>query len=175
MTWMDPRLLPALACSLLLHALLLLPGVLKPPAPARNMPPLEALLLPPPAAGQPPMLLPEPSKPAQAAPRRPQPERSSPAKMPAPGGWVAEARRQLRDLDKRGELYPRAAIAQGLEGEALVLFVLDETGTVVAARIEQSSGHRILDDAALRAIRSLRSLPAEAPREATLPVRFRLR
>jgi protein TonB len=29
--------------------------------------------------------------------------------------------------------------------------------------------------AALRAVRSLRSLPADAPRDALLPVRFRLR
>jgi len=57
----------------------------------------------------------------------------------------------------------------------LVLLVLDGNGQVGAARIEQSSGYPILDDAALRAVRSLQSLPADAPRQALLPVRFRLR
>ena len=56
-----------------------------------------------------------------------------------------------------------------------MLIIIDESGRVTAARVEQGSGHRILDDAALRAVRSLRSLPADAPREALLPVRFRLR
>ena len=53
--------------------------------------------------------------------------------------------------------------------------IIDEAGHVSAARIEESSGHRILDDAALRPVGPLRSLPADAPREAPLPVRFRLR
>ena len=68
-----------------------------------------------------------------------------------------------------------AAFAQGLEGEVQVLLIINESGTVSAARVEQSSGQAILDEAALRAVRSLRSLPADAPREVVLPVRFRLR
>ena len=72
-------------------------------------------------------------------------------------------------------LYPREAIEQGIEGEATVLLFLDERGDAIAARLEASSGSALLDDAAVRAARSLRSLPAGAPREALLPVRFRLR
>ena len=71
--------------------------------------------------------------------------------------------------------YPPEAIERGLQGEALVLIFLDETGNAIAARIETSSGHALLDDAALRAARTLRALPDSAPREALLPVRFRLR
>ena len=71
--------------------------------------------------------------------------------------------------------YPPEAIERGLQGEALVLLFLDAAGNAIAARIESSSGHGILDDAALRAARALRSLPAGAPREVLLPVRFRLR
>ena len=71
--------------------------------------------------------------------------------------------------------YPPEAIERGLEGEALVLLFLDEAGNAIAARIEASSGHAILDAAAVRAARTLKSLPASAPREALLPVRFRLR
>ena len=71
--------------------------------------------------------------------------------------------------------YPPEAIERGLQGEALVLLFLDAAGNAIAARIEASSGHALLDDAALRAARTLRALPASAPREALLPVRFRLR
>ena len=71
--------------------------------------------------------------------------------------------------------YPPEAVERGLQGEALVLLFLDRGGSVIAARLESSSGHAILDEAALRAARQLRSLPDGAPREALLPVRFRLR
>ena len=81
----------------------------------------------------------------------------------------------LKKMDERGLFYPAEAIAQGLEGETLVLLILDESGKVSAARIEQGSGYRILDDAALQAVRSLHSLPANTPRETLLPVRFRLK
>ena len=57
----------------------------------------------------------------------------------------------------------------------LVLLFLDASGNAIAARLEASSGHALLDDAAVRAARTLRALPDSAPREALLPVRFRLR
>jgi len=72
-------------------------------------------------------------------------------------------------------LYPVEAIERGLQGEALVLLFLDASGNAIAARLEESSGHAVLDAAAVRAARTLRALPATAPREALLPVRFRLR
>lgn len=178
----DRRLSLALALSLLIHALpLAAPFLVRTPAPApQRPPPLEARLKPPPVAEQPPLMLPEPPKPAKAKtePRRPPPKPEKPASpgpAPAKREWTTEVRKQLKDLDRQGKFYPEEAIARGLEGEALVLLVLDEAGNPVAARIEESSGHRILDDAALRAVRSLRSLPANAPRETLLPVRFRLR
>ena len=87
------------------------------------------------------------------------------------GEAAASAAEQLqRELP-----YPPEAIERGLQGEALVLLFLDASGNAIAARIESSSGHTILDEAALRAVRSLRSLPDSAPREVLLPVRFRLR
>ena len=82
---------------------------------------------------------------------------------------------QLRQRDAEGLFYPAEAIAQGLQGEVQVLMILDPSGQVSAARVEQSSGHPLLDAAALRAVRSLRSLPADAPRQVVQAVRFRLR
>ena len=76
---------------------------------------------------------------------------------------------------KRELPYPPEAIARGLEGEAVVLLFLDASGNALAARLEASSGHAMLDEAAVRAVRTLRSLPDSAPREVLLPVRFRLR
>lgn len=81
----------------------------------------------------------------------------------------------MRKLDAAGQFYPAEAIARGLQGDALVLLVIDESGNVVAARIEQSSGHPILDEAALRAARTLKSLPADTPQQSILPIRFRLK
>ncbi len=56
-----------------------------------------------------------------------------------------------------------------------MLLVLDASGNAIAARLEASSGHALLDDAAVRAARTLHALPESMPREALLPVRFRLR
>jgi protein TonB len=178
MIWMHRRLSLALAFSLLLHALPLVLGLAPRPKAPDRQPPLEARLqAPPPAVEQPPLMLPEQPKPAKPEPPRPQPklEKPKPLRSAVPANWTAEVKRQLKEMDSKGLFYPREAIAQGLEGEAVVLLLLDEAGNPAAARIEQSSGHRILDEAALRAVRSLKSLPAAAPRETQLPVRFRLR
>jgi protein TonB len=92
-----------------------------------------------------------------------------------PRGLSGAAARSAHVQLSRALLYPREAIEQGIEGEATVLLFLDESGNAIAARLEASSGHALLDDAAVRAARSLRALPGNAPREALLPVRFRLR
>lgn len=89
--------------------------------------------------------------------------------------WTQAVSEQLRKRNAEGQFYPAVAIAQGLQGEVLVLMIIDTAGKVSAARVERSSGHAILDDAALRAVRGLRALPADAPQEAVLPVRFSLR
>ena len=86
-----------------------------------------------------------------------------------------EAARSAAEQLQRELPYPPEAIERGLQGEALVLLFLDPSGNVIAARLESSSGHALLDDAAVRAARTLHALPASAPREALLPVRFRLR
>jgi len=97
---------------------------------------------------------------------------------PLPGApQLLEGEAALRAGEQlRRELpYPAEAIARGLQGEALVLLFLDASGNAIAARLEASSGHALLDDAAVRAARGLHSLPDSAPREALVPVRFRLR
>ena len=170
----------AFALSLLLHAAaaLLWAGLAQPQArerPARAM--LDAVLVPPrQAQAQPPLFLPEPPRPA--------PQARVPADVQSSGKGLVSKRRAEPDEEAvrqasaqvaRSLLYPPEAVAHGLEGETLVLLFLDDAGNAVAARVERGSGHAILDEAAVRAARTVRSLPGNAAREVLLPVRFRLR
>ena len=176
MTRIDYRLALALALSLLLHLAPLLSQIVSPPPPPPKAAPMEAQLRPAPNAQVPLMMPEQPAAKASDSPQKvskPQITQQRPAPTRAKN-WQDEVKRQIKKLDERGLFYPAEAISRGLEGEALTLLIIDENGKVSAARIEQSSGHRILDDAALRAVRSLHSLPADAPRETLLPVRFRL-
>lgn len=145
----------------------------EPPEPAAA-PPLQATLLPTPAAA-PELLVPESGSPpaAERAPKPPPPQNlAASGRRPAP--TVAELRSQaLRQIAER-MFYPPEAVARGLEGEAEVMLFLDEAGNAVAARLERSSGHALLDNAAVSAARSVRALPGSAVREVLLPVRFRL-
>lgn len=169
----------SLALSLILHAAVIAGGAqVLAPAPRGALlakaeltvwlrEPLVELIAPAPA--QPRLLLPSnPSRHASAA--RAVVTKAAPAALLGGDSALIAAEHLQRELP-----YPPEAIERGLQGEALVLLFLDTSGNAMAARIESSSGHALLDDAALRAVRSLRSLPASAPREALLSVRFRLR
>lgn len=141
---------------------------------------LNAELRPPPIsqapATTPPLKLPEPAGPPEARPKQtPPPKPSAKAGKPTARTWTQAVREHLKKLDATGQFYPAEAITQNLEGEVQVLLIIDEAGKVSAARVEQGSGHAILDAAALRAVRSLQSLPDDAPRQVVLPVRFRLK
>ena len=176
------RLALACAFSLLFHALAFGAGNwlmrLRPHSIEASHAPLQATLVqPPPLPPAPALLAPDlaatPSTPestpkALLSSRRPG---ASVVIGNATSSVVTTASRQIAEY----LLYPSEAIARGLEGEAQVMLFLDEAGNAVAARLELSSGHAILDDAAVRAARSVRSIPGDAPREVLLPVRFRLR
>jgi protein TonB len=177
----------ALALSILLHAALI-EGITRlassAPAPRRNAAALEVRLRDTPER----IVAPAPGAPAgPIAPRLMLPRESqahasaAPKPLPpaahdqGPQGLAGAAARSAHGQLSRALLYPREAIERGIEGEATVLLFLDESGNAIAARLEASSGHALLDDAAVRAARTLRALPGGAPREALLPVRFRLR
>lgn len=177
MTRTNAPLFLALAISLCLHALPLLPTVFSRPEKPSTAPPMTATLRPPASSAAPvPLHLPEPPKAGDQAatpqPAKPLPRTTSTATART---WTQVVRQHLEKLQKDGLFYPPEAIERGLQGEVLVLVILDAGGQVVGARVEQGSGHPILDNAALNAVRSLRALPDDAPRETLLPVRFRLR
>lgn len=170
------RLFLALAISLLLHLAPLLSVAPSPPPPPTQ--PLQAELRPPPPpipAEIPLKLDPLTAPDTHIEKAAVNPISRAKSANPRPiKTWTQAIRQHLEKLQKTGDFYPAEAISQGQQGEALVLLIIDQSGNVVAARLEQSSGYRLLDDAALRAVRSVHSLPADAPRETLLPVRFRL-
>jgi len=173
----------ALLISFALHALLIAAPALR--GKPQPLPPLTVSLREAPPA--PAVEVPSPEPPGRILPQK-RPRHAAPRHAPPPAEprpvarqtvslqrLSGEAARAAGEQMARELLYPLEAIERGLQGEVLVLLFLDERGNAIAARLEESSGHALLDDAAVRAARTLRALPASAPREALLPVRFRLR
>lgn len=158
----------ALVASLAMHVALLMPvqwWLRRAPAP---LPPL-AVQLP-------------PTDLVQALVTQPEMlEKPSDAVQPAPTMQPAEKPRELkgRALDSaiaalmREEFYPREAIRHEIEGRVVLLLTLDAAGRVTAIEVAGSSGHAILDDAAVRAATRIVRLPG-GRRQALLPVEFRL-
>lgn len=80
----------------------------------------------------------------------------------------------------RKPAYPAAAHRQGLEGEVLLRVWINASGRVQRVEVERSSGHAILDQAAVTAVRAWRGHPARRAGQAVatvelLPIRFVLR
>lgn len=99
---------------------------------------------------------------AQAEPRESLPRRLE-------GGSLRRAQAAL----SKHLFYPPDAIARGLEGEVILLLTLAPSGQLASAEIARSSGHALLDQAALDAARHIGMLPGN-PRQTLFPVKFRL-
>lgn len=174
------RLLACLAGSVLLHAstIALLAG--KWPIAIRQ-PELAPVLHvrlpePPPEPGSPPATEPliKDTLSDAAAAAAVLPPRSFVAGEARPrAGRAVRERAAQRKLAKH-LFYPPEAVAAGIEGEVRLLLTLDPAGIVVEAVIASSSGHPMLDRAALSAAHALRRLPGAGERELILPVVFRL-
>jgi protein TonB len=177
------RLGSALAISLALHlALLFPPGWQTPPSKPEPPPPLQATLAMPEQTS---ILATQPDAeppPVAAAPAetRKLPVKEEGAVPPAPT-FRPQPPRELkgRELNaalaalSREEFYPREAIERGIEGRVVLLLTLSETGRVVGVEVAGSSGHAILDAAAVKAAGRIGVLPSGG-RQALLPVEFRL-
>ena len=119
------------------------------------------------------------------APRsqRPSPTTATTASLAQPqvrtsGANVDQPPRKLPT--NRAPEYPLAARTAGIEGRVLLLAVIDESGHVAALSIRSSSGEEMLDEAAMRAVRSWRFFPARSggavvSAEVLVPVRFSIR
>lgn len=175
---LSPTLAWALALSLLLHAAALALPALSLPRALRAQDSVVRFLtarLEPPAMAPPPEVLKNtieprtPPKPRAAPPSRAPPPRPPPERLAG-----AALDRTLAELSQT-LFYPPEAVRRGLEGEVVVLLELDATGRIVAASVASSSGHAILDHAAVAAARRLGALgPTLGGKAILLPVRFRL-
>ena len=82
-------------------------------------------------------------------------------------------------LENPPPVYPAGAVVDRLEGTVLLRVYVTAAGRVSGVEVAASSGHAVLDGAAVRAVRTWRFAPAERggrPTAATvrLPVRFAL-
>lgn len=171
---MPLRLILALALSLALHGGLLLPDFLKRPPVAPPRPALQALL----------RLPPEPeTPPAEPLLKNTLDNEEAPqvSELPPPpvrkGKPASSLRRDVqvaqRKLSER-QFYPPEAVEQGIEGEVRLILTLSADGTVDDVNIAASSGHAILDNAAIKAAYAMGKLTGVTSRELILPVIFRL-
>ncbi len=155
----------ALLLSLAVHAALIVAPTLlaanQRPSPAPN---IEARLLPPPA----------PDALAEAVSTEASSADAAPEQRPAPPrNLQGAALRRARAALSKHLFYPPQAVAMGLEGEVILLLSLTESGQLVSAAVARSSGHALLDQAALDAARNIGALPGN-PRQTLFPVSFRL-
>ena len=70
--------------------------------------------------------------------------------------------------------YPPEAVTRGIEGEVRLILKLSTDGSVEDVVIGASSGHPILDNAAIKAAYAMGKLTGVTSRELILPVSFRL-
>ena len=67
---------------------------------------------------------------------------------------------QLKELIERHKQYPLIARKGRQQGRVVVVFSLHKTGEMGSVQVTQSSGHRLLDRAAIQAVRSVDKFPA---------------
>jgi protein TonB len=92
---------------------------------------------------------------------------------------IVEARADVAALNNPKPAYPLAARRRGVEGRVLVSAHVHADGSCAEVRLKRSSGHVLLDESALDAVRRWRFLPARragAPIDSwvDVPVSFRL-
>lgn len=166
------RFLFALAASLALHLALLGLGLPSGKVSPRNTA-ISARLLPP-ATVKPAEPLLKDTLAEEAAPKTataPPTPVDTKSRRPAPRSPEEAAQRKLSEV----LFYPPEAVARGLEGEVRLLLTLDGDGAIRDIQVAAGSGHKILDDAAVRAAFAMGRLPEAGAREVILPVVFRLR
>lgn len=73
---------------------------------------------------------------------------------------VQTARYQLGSVQNPLPPYPRLARKRGWQGKVLIAVHVDKKGQVGSLKLEQSSGHKSLDRAALKTLKSWRFTPA---------------
>ncbi|WP_424813396.1 energy transducer TonB [Roseococcus sp. YIM B11640] len=163
------------------------PPPAEPPPP--EPPPPDAPPPPPPRAEAPPPPRPVPPRPAQpprerrAAPTQPGPATPAPGPSQAapavPSGPPVLTLARFRRPPSPPE-YPLAARERGISGVALIRALVGADGETREVRLHRSSGHAILDNSALAAVRRWAFAPSARDGRAIeawieVPIRFELR
>ena len=148
------------------------------PVQAEPPPPADPVTLPPaasPTPAAPPM--------AELPPALPVPEKREAvtaqiATAPSGGDKIlARAKPDYRKILSKN--YPTAAIRRHEEGQVIVTVLVDAQGRPKTVKLKQSSGHKLLDDAAVNDVRSWEFEPARiggqaVATEVEVPVDFKL-
>jgi protein TonB len=76
--------------------------------------------------------------------------------------------------------YPAKARSKGYQGRVLLVVIVSKIGRAKSVRLKKSSGHAILDQAAIKSVKKWRFRPARkngvpVPARVIVPVNFRLR
>ena len=117
---------------------------------------------------------------APASPSTPTPTTDAPTgDSPQSEDSLVEARSDVAGLDNPKPAYPLAARRRGMQGRVLVSAHVRSDGACAEVRLHRSSGHSLLDQSALEAVRHWRFLPARRAGMAIdswveVPVSFRL-
>ncbi len=81
----------------------------------------------------------------------------------------------IKEMIEKEFVYPRIARRRGMEGKVIVSFVICEDGTVHGVNIEESSGHKILDDNAITCVNKAAPFPPPPTRaELIFPITYKL-
>lgn len=104
------------------------------------------------------------------------PVATPPVLRPGPANRETARRRVEAAQRKISEhlYYPPEAVARGIQGEVRLLLTLADDGRIVDVSVAASSGHAILDQAALKAAQKMGRVNWAHSRELILPVVFRL-
>lgn len=159
------------------------PTLVKPaPAPRTPTPPRAEPAPLPIALAAVPIAEPPPALPV-AAPPEPAPQPApvtEPSPAPAPPAPVEAPRFNAAYLNNPPPAYPAAARRLGQEGRVLVRAEVLADGRCSQAELKQGSGHKLLDQAALEAVRKWRFVPARQGDQALaawvdVPITFKLK
>lgn len=101
-----------------------------------------------------------------------------PKGTPSRGGTVG-SRSGVRMIGLPRPTYPRDAVLRGLEGRVVLHLRISAEGKVTEVKVHESSGHKVLDEAALEFGRTLVFIPAHEEQQAVsatalYPVRYSL-
>jgi protein TonB len=100
--------------------------------------------------------------------------RTATAQTPKPFGGVSFGQAKAVAIYAPPPEYPIEARQRHLTGDGIIVLQVDQnTGYVTAAHVSKSTGHTILDNAAVRAFRLWRFKPG-TPKQVRMPIHYKM-